>query len=46
MKVLQIEQCAHRLNEAMIAQRTLPPLTTQYPDLTIDQAYALSLIHI
>jgi 2-oxopent-4-enoate/cis-2-oxohex-4-enoate hydratase len=43
MKTLEIEQCAHRLNEAMGTQRTLPPLTTQYPELTIDQAYAISL---
>jgi len=43
MKELQIEQCAHRLNEAMHDHQTLIPLTTQYPELTIDQAYAISL---
>ncbi len=43
MNALQIEQCAHRLNEAMDNQKTLVPLTTQHPGLTIDQAYAISL---
>mgnify|MGYP000238060179 FL=1 len=43
MKALQIQQCAHRLHEAMNSQQTLVPLTTQYPELTIDQAYAISL---
>jgi 2-oxopent-4-enoate/cis-2-oxohex-4-enoate hydratase len=43
MEALQIQQCASRLNDAMNDQKTLPPLTTQYPELTIDQAYAISL---
>jgi len=43
VNALQIEQCAHRLNEAMDNQKTLVPLTTQHPGLTIDQAYAISL---
>jgi len=43
MKALQIEQCALNLNEAMDERKTLKPLTTQYPDLTIDDAYRISL---
>jgi len=43
MKALQIAQCARHLNEAMNEHKTLTPLTTQYPQLTIDQAYAISL---
>jgi 2-oxopent-4-enoate/cis-2-oxohex-4-enoate hydratase len=43
MKVIPIEQCAQRLNEAMNDKKTLVPLTTQYPEITIDQAYAISL---
>ena len=43
MKALQIEQCAHQLNDAMKNQETLTPLSTQYPELSIDQAYAISL---
>ena len=43
MKASQIEQCAHHLNKAMNDHQTLIPLTTQYPELTIDQAYAISL---
>ena len=43
MKALQIEQCALNLNEAMNERKTLKPLTTQYPDLTIDDAYHISL---
>ena len=43
MQALQVEQCAQRLNEAMNEQKTIVPLTTQYPDLTIDQAYKISL---
>jgi 2-oxopent-4-enoate/cis-2-oxohex-4-enoate hydratase len=43
MKAFQIEQCAHRLDEAMNERKTLMPLTTQIPELTLDQAYAISL---
>jgi 2-oxopent-4-enoate/cis-2-oxohex-4-enoate hydratase len=43
MKALQIEQCALRLNQAMNDQATLTPLTTQYPELTIDDSYKISL---
>jgi 2-oxopent-4-enoate/cis-2-oxohex-4-enoate hydratase len=43
LKALQIEQCAHQLNDAMKNQETLTPLSTQYPELSIDQAYAISL---
>lgn len=43
MNASQIEQCAHRLNEAMEQRKTLTPLTTDFPELTIDQAYAISL---
>ena len=43
MKAFQIEQYAYRLNEAMNDQKTLIPLTTQSPEITTDQAYAISL---
>jgi len=43
MKASQIEQCAIHLNEAMNKRETLKPLTSQYPELTIDDAYRISL---
>jgi len=43
MKASQIEQCARNLNKAMDERTPHIPLTTQYPELTIDQAYAISL---
>jgi len=43
MTILHTDQCAHRLDQAMNNQTTLVPLTTQFPELTIDQAYAISL---
>ncbi|MFQ3218748.1 MAG: 2-oxopent-4-enoate/cis-2-oxohex-4-enoate hydratase [Paraglaciecola sp.] len=43
MQASQIKHSAQRLNQAMNDQKTLIPLTTQYPELTIDQAYAISL---
>lgn len=43
MKVSKIEQCAQHLNQAMNEQTTLVPLSTQYPDITIDDAYKISL---
>ncbi|MFT5312951.1 MAG: 2-oxopent-4-enoate/cis-2-oxohex-4-enoate hydratase [Paraglaciecola sp.] len=43
MQASQIEHTAQRLNEAMNDQKTLLPLTTQYPALSIDHAYAISL---
>jgi len=43
MKALQIEQCALRLKQAMSDQVTLTPLSTQYPELTIDDSYKISL---
>jgi 2-oxopent-4-enoate/cis-2-oxohex-4-enoate hydratase len=43
MKAIPIELCAKRLNKAMNDKETIIPLTTQYPELTIDQAYAISL---
>ncbi|MGK0268516.1 MAG: 2-oxopent-4-enoate/cis-2-oxohex-4-enoate hydratase [Paraglaciecola sp.] len=43
MKASQIQQCAIHLNQAMNDRKTLKPLTTQYPELTIDDAYRISL---
>jgi 2-oxopent-4-enoate/cis-2-oxohex-4-enoate hydratase len=43
MKASQIKQCALHLNKAMDERKTLKPLTTQYPELTIDDAYRISL---
>jgi 2-oxopent-4-enoate/cis-2-oxohex-4-enoate hydratase len=43
MKASQIQQCAIHLNQAMNDRKTLKPLTTQNTELTIDDAYRISL---
>ena len=50
MNDLQISQAGEELYQALVAQRTLAPFTERFDDISIDDAYRislkLSLIHI
>lgn len=39
----QIVKCGNELYASMVERRTMAPLTQQYPDITIEQAYQISL---
>ena len=43
MDAALIRQLGDDLFDALSARRTLPPLTSRYPDISIDDAYAISL---
>ena len=43
MNDLQISQAGEELYQALISQRTLPPFTERFDDITIDDAYRISL---
>ena len=43
MNDLQISQAGEELYQALVAQRTLAPFTERFNDISIDDAYRISL---
>jgi 2-oxopent-4-enoate/cis-2-oxohex-4-enoate hydratase len=43
MDASTIQQCGDALYQALLTRKTVVPLTTQHPDITVDDAYHIQL---